>query len=141
MYHKGKPLIALVYQPLLDELFCAIASQGARLNRSKIRCDYTHSKEKTSLIAISDVTKILKVKSMSVFLRNPTRDIGCSSIALAYQASSRFAAYCATDQYLYNLAAGILIAQEAGSILTIKKEKSDKISQIYATRNNLQIKI
>jgi len=113
-------LAGAVYVPMLDELFTATRGGGAQLNGRPIHCSPQQTLDAT-LVATGfsylPERRTLQARRL-VGLIDRVRDIrrlGSAALDLCYVAAGRFDAYY--EQYLnpWDLAAGELIAREAGA--------------------------
>lgn len=114
-YYRGEPQVAWVYDPINDELFSAITGYGATLNQKRIRL--AQSDTLTGLAG----TEFRSMEKMSALLTgkpvHSLRQLGSISLTLCYLASGRFdIAFCESPR-IWDMAAGMLIAQEAGARL------------------------
>ncbi len=118
-------LAAMVYQPLLGECFTASRGNGARLNGEAIavsdRASLGESVMSMQLqkdgrfVANGELLQGLVMNTMKM------RRLGTIALEMAYLADGRFDAMVAgrgTPQQLYDVAAGILLVQEAGGRVT-----------------------
>jgi myo-inositol-1(or 4)-monophosphatase len=119
----GKPLVGVVYDPILRECYSAIAGGGAFLNDRPIRTtavtELSQALVATSFSAkvppgspeISQFAEIL-IRSQS------TRRMGSAALNLCYVAAGRFDAYFALNTKIWDVAAGVLLVREAGGVIT-----------------------
>ena len=121
LFRQDHPEAAVIYQPLTDELFYAEKNHGAYLNDVQL---IKNEPEKPVLIDCNKGRgKIAKEKYLKVLDRIPDRYtdtviFGSSALELAYLASGRVDCFITYGDELYDIAAGILIAQEAGCIVS-----------------------
>ena len=123
-FQEGKPLLGVVYAPILNEMFQAVKNGGAFLNQKKI----TVSKEKdlgNSVLATGfpydcRESKQNNLKNFSKFLvkARAIRRWGVASIDLSYVAAGRFEGFWEPKLKPWDTAAGMLIVQEAGGKVT-----------------------
>ncbi len=123
VYKKDKLEAGLVYQPITDELFMAAKGQGATLNDRKIRASkvlpeqaviatgfpYRHSELMPKQI------KTLK-KVLETF--PDIRRAGAAALDLCYVACGRVDGFFEFGLSEWDIAAGALIAQESGAIVS-----------------------
>ncbi|MDR0407271.1 MAG: inositol monophosphatase [Holosporales bacterium] len=112
---KGGQIIAgVVYDPLRNELFYAERGCGAYLNNQRLRIRERQDLSE-ALIAFSCMPfthlPLLATKTMGI--RKP----GAIALNLAYLAAGRFDACLSGAQSFWDIAAGILLVQEAGGII------------------------
>ncbi len=114
------PLAGAVYIPVTDELFSAARGGGAMLNGSPIACssvtELAHSLVATGF-SYSAERRSAQARRLSLLLPEvrDVRRLGSAAIDLCFVACGRLDAYF--EEYLnsWDLAAGVLIAQEAGA--------------------------
>jgi myo-inositol-1(or 4)-monophosphatase len=121
---KGKPLVASVYAPLFDELFCASKGGGAWLNGRPIRVTETQALIE-SLIGtgfpyerdqtLPDVMRQLEAVMARV---RDIRRAGAAALDLAYVACGRLDGFYEINLQPWDTAAGWLLVTEAGGHIT-----------------------
>lgn len=120
LFHKGKPLVGVVYDPSRDELFEAEAGCGAYLNGVPIHvsqaahfCDaiVSFGFPAVDLGLRSHTMSLLEKLSMKV---GSVRIFNCAALLLCYAACGRTDLSFEEGIHLWDMAAGILIVQEAG---------------------------
>lgn len=112
-----------VFVPVTDELFSAARGAGATRNDEPIRCS-TASHLATALVgtgfAYSPTTRAVQARRLAALLPQ-VRDVrryGSAAIDLCMVACGRLDAYYEEHLNSWDLAAGTLIAAEAGAITT-----------------------
>jgi len=117
-------LCGVVYQPVLKELFVASKGGGAFLNSEKIKVS-TQDNMLESFLVTGFPYNVHKNPGFCVdhfvgIIRQgiPIRRLGSAAIDLAYVACGRFDGFWETNLNPWDVAAGILIVQEAGGIVT-----------------------
>ncbi len=116
---NGKIEIGSIYDPSRDELFTAIAGEGAMLNDEKIRVSQ-RSGLNGSLIESGFSSRLsLAITNYSYFkavlpYTQTIRNCGSAALALAYVAAGRLDAIWYLDLAPWDVAAGTLLVQEAG---------------------------
>jgi myo-inositol-1(or 4)-monophosphatase len=122
--------VGVVYDPMARELFSAIRGEGAFLNGVPIRSSGCVRME-DALVAVSfppqvhrgspEVEQFLNVLEQSQSIRR----LGSAALNLCYVGAGRLDAYWANRLQPWDMAAGALIAEEAGAILTsLRGEKT-----------------
>ena len=133
LFEQGKPKAAVVYLPILDELFRAEAGHGAFLNGEPLHVSKADSLEKSLMATGFPYTKVEQgedFKWVMHTMRNVlpyTRDIrrlGSASVDLCYVARGTFEGYYEINLKPWDVAAGWLIVEEAGGKVT-KEDGSD----------------
>lgn len=121
---KGKTEVACVYDPMQNELFTAQRGAGAQLNNARIRV--TQLKDLHGTVLATGFPFKQKQHSESYIkivgsLFTECADFrrgGCSALDLCYVAAGRVDGYFELGLKPWQMAAGELIAREAGAILT-----------------------
>jgi myo-inositol-1(or 4)-monophosphatase len=116
-------LVGVVFDPLLDECFTAVQGRGAFLNGRPLRSSQCRSLDE-ALVAISfsadvprgsvEIRRFIEVLHAAQSMRRT----GSAALNLCYVASGRLDAYFASSLKSWDVAAGVLIAREAGAVLT-----------------------
>lgn len=109
-YYQGEAKAALVYDLINDELFTAIKGKGALLNQHRIHAS-RHSTLSTAIIGIEGKHNFHPKVAEKV---RTTRKFGCTSLTLCYCAAGRLDLAICQKPHLWDVAAGLLIAEEAG---------------------------
>ncbi len=119
----------LVFDPIKDEMFFAEKNNGSYLNNKRVRV----SKRKIlneCLFASNSKKKYLNVELAK-------RNSGSAALDLAYVASGRFDGFFQENLNLWDIAAGVLLIQEAGGI--VNKADIKKINDIEVIASNPNI--
>ncbi len=123
-YLNEEPLVGVVYGPMQKELFVAQKGKGAYLNGKKIAVS-RHDKLENAILATGfpyNVTEnplhcidhFAHLASLGV----PIRRLGSAALDLSYLACGRFDAYWEVSLQPWDVAAGKLIVEEAGGMVT-----------------------
>ncbi len=122
---QNKPIMAWVYQPLLDELFVAELGKGTFLNGQKVSVSATKTIEESFMVFCIPYKK--NPESRRFFERTITdlsqtasslRLFGAAALDLAYVACGRYDGLVLEQLYWWDIAAGCLLVTEAGGIAT-----------------------
>ncbi len=119
----GALQVATVYDPLLDECFTAARGQGAFLNGQPVRASRCVSLDE-ALVAVSFSTNVprtsIEIRRFTEVLcaGQSVRRTGSAALNLCYVGSGRLDAYFASSVHVWDVAAGVLIAREAGAVVT-----------------------
>ena len=124
-----------VYDPMRDEMFSAQYGEGARLNGKPIRVSSTFRLDR-SLLATGFAYDIRThpEKNLDHFSRfslrcQGIRRLGSAAMDLCYVAAGRYDGFWELRLNAWDVAAGALIAVEAGAIVTDIHGKPDYFSQ------------
>lgn len=116
----------VIYDPIKEDEFTASRGGGAQLNNKRIRVSGRKSLEGallgTGLPFREDQMTLLEgyMKSLSYFMQNTAgiRRAGSAALDLAYVASGRLDGFWEYGLQEWDLAAGILMVQEAGGLVS-----------------------
>ena len=122
--HRGEREVAVVYDPLLGELFTARRGHGAhvngralhvstetRLNHALAATGFAYDVHKSPNDNLAEFARMIKA------MRAVRRD-GSAALDLCYVAAGRFEAFWEFKLHAWDVAAGILIVEEAGGRCT-----------------------
>ena len=133
----GQMQLGVVYDPMRSECFSAIRGQGAWLDGRPIHVSDTRELVRSLLVTgfPYDPQK-LGISNLEHFahftrLTQGVRRMGSAAIDLCYVASGRFDGYWEQTLRAWDLAAGTLIVEEAGGLVTTLKGNSDYIRHPY----------
>jgi len=141
-YLEGEIIAGAVYLPKMDELFYASKGKGAFLNGKKIHVSDTKKLEKAVLAtgfhlkgALQNIPYFEKIVGDC----RAVRRFGASAIDLVYTACGRFDGYWEFNIKAWDIAAGVLIVEEAGGHITdINGNTLDLFGlQVFATNKKL----
>lgn len=121
---KGVLNLAVIYDPTRNELFTATRGNGAHLNDRRLRVS-KQTRLQDSLIGtgfpyrdftyLDDYLKMFReLLPKTAGLRRP----GCASLDLAYVAAGRYDGFWEAGLKPWDIAAGVLLIQEAGGLVT-----------------------
>lgn len=120
----GELTLGAVYDPLRDEMFTAERGQGAYLNGRAIRPSWPAALSRSLLVTgFPYDIKTKKNNNLDHFVRltmlaQGVRRLGSAALDLCYVAAGRFDGYWELSLQPWDLAAGALIAREAGATVT-----------------------
>jgi len=120
---KGKPAVGVVFNPVEDDLFFAFSGQGAFRNGQPIRVS-PHRSLSQSILATGwpydkkEIPRVLSSLERLLPLVQEARVWGTSALALCYLAAGALEGYWEWGLYPWDIAAGVVIAQEAGCRIT-----------------------
>jgi myo-inositol-1(or 4)-monophosphatase len=121
---KGKTEIACVYDPMQNELFTAQRGAGAQLNNARLRVNQLKDLQNTVLATgfpykqKQHSESYMKIVSSLFTECADFRRTGSAALDLCYLASGRVDGFFELGLKPWDMAAGELIAREAGAILT-----------------------
>ena len=119
----GQPRVGVVYDPLFEECFSAEQGQGAEVNGTVLKASDCQLFEQALVVAsfppnvqrgAPEIEQFIEILHQSQTLRR----LGSAALNLCYLAAGRLDAYWATSPKAWDIAAGVLIAQEAGAVVS-----------------------
>jgi myo-inositol-1(or 4)-monophosphatase len=116
--------LATVYDPMRGEMFSAQRGQGAYLNRERIQTSNTSELERSLLVTGFPYdmwnTPDDNLSSYGRFAKmtQGVRRLGSAALDLCYIGTGRFDGYWERSLQPWDVAAGALIAEEAGAKVT-----------------------
>lgn len=125
-----QPVIGLIWQPYMQEMFYAEAGRGAVLNGTPIHVSEQPFEKALVAFGTSPYHTELAEKSMELalaYLRTcaDVRRSGSAAIDLAYLACGRHDAFFELNLKPWDYAAGSLIVREAGGVVSMPLESGD----------------
>ena len=123
LWEGGRPAVAALYMPVLDELFAATRETASTLNGEPIRVSPIGAIEDAMINVYFDRHERLE-EGLEIFRRVALRcegrvkTIGSSASLLCYVACGRLDGFLRNTIQLWDFAAGILVAQQAGAVVT-----------------------
>lgn len=136
LQYRKEMIVGCVYDPLLDEMYAASIGGGATLNDQPIAASGAIS-NKGALICVSlpsgvDRDSPAIKRLVNVLCNSPAtvRRLGSTALNLCFVACGRLDAYWSTSAKIWDVAAGILIMQEAGGIIVAVDGSPFEISKI-----------
>ena len=119
---KKQIISGLIYDPIKDEMFYAEKNKGAYLNNQRLRVS---NKNQIDECLFSSNHEGVKFSNLNM------RYSGCAALDLAYVASGRLDGFFHNKINIWDIAAGALLVEEAGGIVS----SLDKFDQ-----NNIDIR-
>ncbi len=120
----GEPIAGVIYNPINDELFWAERGQGAWLNDRRLRVSGRRRLEDALLatgvpfLGHGDGAEFLAELSALMPRIAGIRRFGSAALDLAWVAAGRFDGFWETGLNPWDVAAGIVLVQEAGGFAT-----------------------
>ena len=133
--HKGKGIMGFVYNPSTDELFHAVAGEGAYVNNQKLELNNPmHLQEaviSTTMFWEDPITQNALHASIIELYKNTRamRMLGGAALSLCEIAKGTIGAYVIPMLSPWDYAAGVIILKEAGGIVTDLKGEAIQFKQ------------
>jgi myo-inositol-1(or 4)-monophosphatase len=121
--YQGKSIAGTIYDPTRDECFSAALGGGATLNGEPIATSGTTQLNESLLVASFPAEVDRTMREVELFLRmldrgRTIRRNGATALNLCYIGCGRLDGYWGTTAKSWDVAAGLLIASEAGATVT-----------------------
>ena len=142
---EGEVKCGVIFNPILNEMFCAEKGNGAYLNNSRIRVS-NKKKIKDALLVTGGPKGGSKIKEkiFSEYIKiskqvSNVRKFGSASLDLAYVACGRFDGYWQRELNFWDIAAGTIILKEAGGFIDFFEDDENLPlkKNILATNSNI----
>ena len=134
--YKGKMALAAVFDPLREELFTAESGGGARLNGEPIHVTNTHKLIDSMLVTGFPYDLEQKENNLNNFVVlshhvQTIRRLGSAVLDQAYVAAGRLDGYWEIGLSPWDIAAGTLLIEEAGGLITTMEGDRDYFKPPY----------
>ena len=146
---NNEVLCGVIFNPIMNEFFCAEKGNGAFLNNSRIRVS-NKKKIQEALLVTGGPKQTSKIKdkifSEYTFLSNKVsnvRKFGSAALDMAYVACGRFDGYWQRELNYWDIAAGIILVKEAGGFVDFFEQDSNypMKKNILASNSNIHQKL
>ncbi|MFZ7343334.1 inositol-1-monophosphatase [Avibacterium volantium] len=124
---KGRTEVGVVYDPIRNELFTAVRGQGAKINELRLRAENTKRELQGTILATGfPFKKMSAMPTQFAMMSNLVnegkvadfRRTGSAALDMCYVAANRVDGYFEMGVKAWDIAAGDLIAREAGCLVT-----------------------
>lgn len=127
-------VVGVIYDPMREELYHSEKGKGAYLNGVAVRVSQRDELQNTILsVGLSKTPEGMEVGVSRyiklVRLARKIRNMGSAALDLVYVAAGRLEAYIEAKVGLWDIAAGVLLVEEAGGRVDLKKV--DQEAQSY----------
>lgn len=119
----GEVLAGVVYDPSAEECYSAVRGGGANLNGKPVRVSGCQQLQDAMIAASFPANVERDAPEIQAFIEvllaaQSLRRLGSAALNLSYVAAGRMDAYWATSVKPWDVAAGVLLVQEAGGVMT-----------------------
>jgi len=121
----------VIFNPILNEMFCAEKGNGAYLNNTRIRVS-NQKKVSDALVVTGGPRGASKIKDkiFSEYINvsknvGNVRKFGSAALDMAYVACGRFDGYWQRELNYWDIAAGIILVKEAGGFVDFFEEEKN----------------
>jgi len=116
--YEGEPIVGVIFEPATDSMYTAVKGRDAQLNGRRINASKETMDEFSSVGLDSHFDDEVPVWAREVMLRTRFRNLGSTALQFAYVAKGSLIAAIHTCPKLWDIAAGTLIAEAAGAIVS-----------------------
>tara|TARA_A100001388_G_C28581050_1_gene408878 strand:- start:31 stop:741 length:711 start_codon:yes stop_codon:yes gene_type:complete len=106
--HENEIISGLIFDPIKDEMFYAEKNNGAYLNNKRIRVSKKNNIQECLFATSGKVDKKIEFSY---------RKSGSAALDLAYIACGRYDGYFQKNLHLWDIAAGLILVEEAGGVI------------------------
>jgi len=128
-FYKNEPVVGAIFEPATDSMFTAIKGDEAQLNGRRITASEDTMNKFSSIGLDSGFEQSPTLQSygdgaelpgwvQEVMRRTRFRSLGSIALHIAYVAKGGFIGTIGSSQKLWDIAAGVVIAEAAGAIVT-----------------------
>jgi myo-inositol-1(or 4)-monophosphatase len=123
LWSDGKPVLGVIYDPRMNELFTAASGRGAFLNGEPIQVSRTATLRDALLSTGFPASWAAQQRNLAAWYRvseqaQALRRTGSTALNLAYVAAGRFDGYWAFDNWPWDVLGGAALILEAGGMLS-----------------------
>ena len=149
LMHKGAPIIGVIYNPIMNELFQGEKGKGATFNQIKMEVSNIGSLDRSLLstgFAYDRQTNPDNNYAEFCHITHITQGVrrgGSAAIDLAYVAAGRLDGYWERGLNAWDIAAGVLLIEEAGGKVTAYNGQKVDVSsgRLVATNGNIHTQL
>lgn len=135
LIENGLPVLGAVLNPMKQELFHAVIKQGAWLNGSRIYCNYPYQGK---LKILASRTELNDGNWAQFIGNNEVTAVGSIAYKLALVAAGHaHSTFSLGPKSEWDIAAGVLLIQEAGGIVTDKTYRQFVFNQPHIRVNGV----
>ena len=130
--HENEIISGMIFDPIKDEMFYAEKNNGAYLNNKRIRV----SQKKNIADCLFATSGTIEKK-----IEFSYRKSGSAALDMAYIACGRYDGYFQKNLHLWDIAAGLILIEEAGGIINKIDLNNNKEHKIIASSPNIKDKL
>jgi len=116
--YEGEPIVGVIFEPATDSMYTAVKGGEAQLNNRRITAGVAAMDTFSSVGLDSHYDDSVSAWTCEIMKRTRFRNLGTTALQLAYVANGGLVATIASDPKLWDIAAGTLIAEAAGAVIT-----------------------
>ena len=116
--YEGEPIVGVIFEPATDSMYSAVKGGDAQLNSRRIEASDERIDKFASIGLESHFDDGAPSWACEIMTRTRFRNLGTTALQLAYVAKGSMVATIANTPKLWDIAAGVVINEAAGSIVT-----------------------
>jgi len=116
--YEEQPIVGVIFEPATDSMFTAVKGGEAQLNSRRITASEETMDIFSSIGLDSHFDDGVPGWACEIMQRTRFRNLGTTALQMAYVAKGGLIATVASDPKLWDIAAGAIIAEAAGAIVT-----------------------
>lgn len=116
--YEGEPIIGVIFEPATESMFTAVVGGEAQLNGRRITAGQDAMDKFASVGLDSHFESGVPAWTCELIKRTRFRNLGSTALQLAYVAKGSMIATIANTPKLWDFAAGLVIAEAAGAVVT-----------------------
>jgi myo-inositol-1(or 4)-monophosphatase len=116
--HKGEPIVGVIFDPATDSMFTAVKGGQAKLNGRRITAGEETMNAFSSVGLDSHFDDGVPGWACEIMQKTRFRNLGTTALQIAYVAKGSLIATIVNCPKLWDIAAGALIAEAAGAIVS-----------------------
>ena len=116
--HKGEPVAGVIFEPATDSMYTAVKGGEPQLNGRRIAASQEAMDEFSSVGMDSHFGSPVPRWASEIMVGTRFRCLGSTALQFAYVAKGSFIATVHTSPKLWDVAAGTLIAEMAGAVVS-----------------------
>jgi len=126
--YQGEPIVGVIFEPATESMFTAVKGGEAQLNSRRITASEEKMDNFSSIGLDSHFNNGVPAWVCEIIQRTRFRNFGTTALQLVYVAKGSLIATIVSHPKLWDVAAGALIAETAGAI--VSNRQGDKIFPI-----------
>ena len=130
--HENEIISGLIFDPIKDEMFYAEKNNGAYLNNKRIRVSKRNNMRECLFATSGEVEKKIEFSY---------RKSGSAALDMAYIACGRYDGYYQRNLHLWDVAAGLILVEEAGGVINKINLNDYKDLKIIASSPDINEKL
>ena len=130
--HKNEIISGLIFDPIKDEMFYAEKNNGAYLNNKRIKVSKKNNIQECLFATGGAIDRKMELSY---------RKSGSAALDMAYIACGRYDGYFQKNLNLWDIAAGLILVEEAGGVINKIDMNNHKDLKIIASSPDIKEKL